>query len=270
MLNIITKKLAGIYPDLHYKLLQAGIEEKPEAYIKKTLLAAIYLTIGLFVFFFLLFAKSGNAKIAFISMPIIFILSLFYIIRIPDAIISKKDKEINREIVYAGRFLVIEIQSGVPLSDAFNNLSKNYPKIGKYFKLITDKVSLGTGMEDAMSEVIEVTPSNNFRRIVWQILNSQRTGADVGDSINSVVEQISREQSILLQEYGRKLNPLAMFYMMAAVIVPSLAVTFFVIISSMMGLEISLTVLLSIVFFMAFVQFMFLSMIKFMRPAVDF
>ncbi len=270
MLNQIIKKLAKFYPDMNYKLLQAGIDEKAEAYLKKTIVSAGYLTVGIVVFLFFLLAKSGNAKIAFISAPIIFAISFFYIIRIPDALISKKDKEINREIVYAGRFLVIEIQSGVPLYDAFNNLARNYKNIGKYFKLITDKVSFGTGMEDAMNQAIELTPSNNFRRIIWQILNSQRTGADVGESINSVIEQISREQSILLKEYGRKLNPLAMFYMMAAVIVPSLAVTFVVIIASLVNLQLNLTVLLSIVFFMAFVQFMFLSMIKFMRPAVDF
>lgn len=270
MPSFILKRFAKAHPKLVYKLRQAGIEDKPESFIKRTLLSAFYVAIGVTIFLFLTLSRSKLGKITIYFFPLIFALSFFYLLRIPDVLIKKKEKEISKEIVYAGRFLIIEIESGVPLYDAFINLARNYKTIGKYFRQITDKVNLGTSMEDAMNTAVELTPSNDFRRILWQIINSQRTGADISKSLNAVIEQISREKAILLKEYGRKLNPLSMFYMLIAVIVPALAITFLIILASMISLELDLPILLFIAFLLAFIQFMFLAIIKFLRPAVEF
>ena len=51
------------------------------------------------------------------------------------------------------------------------------------------------------------------------------------------------QQQIEVKEYGRKLNPLAMFYMMIAVIVPSLGMTMLVVLATFVGLKLSLLVL---------------------------
>ncbi|MEK6808498.1 MAG: type II secretion system F family protein [Nanoarchaeota archaeon] len=270
MLKVILKRISKLSPNIQYKLRQAGIEDKPAVFMKKTLITSLYMTLGIALFLFLTFSKTKKVGIILYLFPLVFIVTFFYLMKIPDALIKKKEKEISREIVYAGRFLVIEIESGVPLYNAFLNLAKNYKNIGKYFKQITDKVNVGISMEDAMNEAVELTPSNDFRRILWQIINTQKTGADVSRSLSSVIEQISREQNILLKEYGRRLNPIAMFYMIMAVIVPTLSVTFMLVITSMINLEISQTFLLFISFFLAFIQFMFLAIIKFLRPAVDF
>ncbi len=91
--------------------------------------------------------------------------------------------------------------------------------MGKAIKQIVENVDFGATMEESIDEAIEFTPSQNFRKLLWQVMNSLRTGSDVTASLNAVVEQITREQIIAVKEYGRKLNPLAMFYMMIAVIV---------------------------------------------------
>jgi flagellar protein FlaJ len=121
-----------------------------------------------------------------------------------------------------------------------------------------------------LTEAVEYIPSDNFRRILWQILNSIRTGSDVAQSLISVLEQIAREQTIEVDKYSKKLNPLAMFYMIIAVILPSLGVTMIVVFSSFVKFEIGLTALIFIAFLLGFVQFMFLSVIKFSRPAIEF
>jgi len=205
-----------------------------------------------------------------IFIPIIFFILFSYLLKLPDVTISKKEKGISKEIVFAGRHLIIELESGVPLYNALINVSKNYEVIGKYFKEIVNKVNLGTSMEDALTEAVEYIPSDDFRRLLWQILNSIRTGSDTAKSLESVLEQIAREQTIEVNEYSKKLNPLAMFYMIIAVILPTLGVTMLIVFSSFIDIEISLTVLLVIAFLLAFTQFMFLSIIKFSRPAVEF
>ena len=129
---------------------------------------------------------------------------------------------------------------------------------------------MGTTIDDALNRAVELTPSNNFRRVLWQIINSMTTGADIATSLNAVMEQIVREQRIELNEYGRKLNPLAMFYMITAVILPSIGITMFVIFVSFLSIKLSLTTLLIIACFMGVVQFLFYTVVKSSRPASQF
>ena len=270
-LNTILQRISKAFPMLRMKLKQAGMDDKAEDFIKKTFLSAFYLTTGLVVMLFLVLAKFNVLKGAvFLIMPVVFFVMFFYMIRLPDVRISRKEKEISREIVFAGRFIIIELESGVPLYNAMVNVSKNYDVIGKYFKEMTDKVDFGTSMEDALNEAVEFIPSNDFRKILWQMINSIRTGSDVAKSLYSVMEQITKDQLTEVNKYGKKLNPLAMFYMIIAVILPSLGMTMLIILSSFIHFELSLTILLALAGFLGFVQFMFIAMVKFSRPAIEF
>ena len=124
-------------------------------------------------------------------------------------------------------------------------------------------------MEDAINETIETTPSSNLTKVLWQILNSLRTGADISSSLSSILDHIVREQVIEVKEYGRKLNPLAMFFMVVAIIMPSLGITMLIVLTTFISIKIDLAALLTIALFLGFVQYMFFSMIKSSRPAVE-
>ncbi len=259
------------FPMLKLKLKQAGMDDKPEDFTRKTFVSAFYMTTGLVVTLFLVLAKLNVLKgIVFLVVPIIFIVMFLYMFKLPDLKISKKEKEVSREIVFAGRFIIIELESGVPLYNAMVNVAKNFEIVGKYFKEITDKVDLGTSMEDALNEAVEFIPSDDLRKILWQIINSIRTGADIAKSLQSAMSQITRDQINEVNKYGKKLNPLAMFYMIIAVILPSLGITMMIILSSFIQFQLSLTILLALAGFLGFVQFMFIAMVKFSRPAVEF
>ncbi len=269
--NTFLQRISKANPGLKLKLKQAGMEDKPEQFIKKTLLSAFYMTTGLVVFLFLVLAKLNVFKgILLFIVPVTFFIMSFYMIKLPDLKISRIEKDISKEIVFAGRFLIIELESGVPLYNAMINVAKNYEVIGKYFKEITDKIDLGTSMEDALNEAVEFIPSNDFRKILWQVINSIRTGSNISKSLYSAIEQITKDQITEVNKYGKKLNPLAMFYMIIAVILPSLGITMLIIFSSFIKFQLSLTVLLVLAGFLGFVQFMFISMVKFSRPAVEF
>ena len=270
-LDTFFQRIAKGMPSLKLKLKEAGLDYKPEYFVKRTFLSAFYMTTGLVVALFLVLAKLDVFKgMVFFVIPVIFVVMFFYMIKMPDLAISKKDKEISKEIVFAGRFIIIELESGVPLYNAMLNISKNFDIVGKYFKEITDKVDLGTSMEDAMNEAVEFIPSNDLRKILWQIINSIRTGSDVAKSLYSVMDQITKDQVNEVNKYGKKLNPLAMFYMIIAVILPSLGITMLVILSSLIKFQLSLTILLSLAGFLGFVQFMFIGMVKFSRPTIEF
>ena len=256
---------------LKFKLKQAGMEDRPENFIKKTFISAFYVTTGLVAFTFLvLMSINFFSGLLFLIIPIIFFIMYNYLVKLPDLKIIRMEKEINKEIVFAGRFIVIELESGVPLYNAMANASKNFDVVGKYLKEITDKVSLGTSVEDALDEASELVPSNDLRKILWQIVNSIRTGSNTAKSLYSVIDQITKNQVIEVNKYGKKLNPLAMFYMMIAVILPTLGMTMLIILSSFIKFELSLTILLALAGFLGFLQYMFISLIKFSRPSVEF
>lgn len=269
--NVIFGRIARAVPDLKVKLRKASMQDKPDQFIKKTILIAFYMTTGTILFLFLLLSKYTSVNmILLIFAPLMFIFLFYYMLKLPDVKINKMDKEINKEIVFAGRHLIIELESGVPLYDSIVNVSKNYETIGRYLSEIIDKVNLGTPIEDAINEAIDLIPSRDFRRILWQILNSLRTGSDVVDALHIAIEQIVKEQKIQVDKYGRKLNPLSMFYMIIAVILPSLGITMLLILFSFIDIELNLVMLLFISFMLGFLQFMFLSIIKFSRPPLEF
>lgn len=271
-LDYFYKFLARNNNGLDIKLRQARMETRSEEFIKQTLISSLYLCFGLMIIFFLFFSGmplSSKIKVLIIGMPLMYFLSYNYMMKLPDVKARRLEKEINKEIIFAGRFIVIEIESGINLFKALENISTHYPKTGQIIDEILAKVELGTTLEDAIDEAIMICPSSNLRKILWQILNSIRTGSNLGKSLNTVLNQIVHEQKIEVMEYGRKLNPLAMFYMMIAVIVPSIGITMFIVMASFVGIQMRLPMLMAVVFFIAFVQFMFLSIIKNSRPAIE-
>ncbi|MFH1510930.1 MAG: type II secretion system F family protein [Candidatus Woesearchaeota archaeon] len=246
------------------------MSHKPEEFVKQTFLSSFYLTTGIIFIVGSVLAKLDILLgVLFVVFPLIFIGMFFYMLKLPDVKISRKEREIEREILFVTRHLIIELESGVALFDAFLNVSRNYPVMGKYFREITSKVDMGTPLEDALNEAIEFTPSANFRKILWQIINSMKTGAEVTRSLSGVVDQIAREQLIEVQAYSKKLNPLAMFYMILAVIVPTLGTTMMIVFASFLSIELNLAMLMIIVFFIACFQFIFWGIVKASRPSME-
>ena len=263
-------KLAKSFPNLKLNLAQAAINTTPEKFIKQNITLATYLSIAVtFIAALFLFRIKKELLIFLIFLfPIIYILSFLFFMNVPVAKARKGVREIDKEIVYAGRFLLVELSSGVPLFDAMTNVSKSYPAIGKYFQEIINRSEVGTPIDDAITEVMELTPSDNFRKLLWQIMNSLRTGADISSALESILDQIGREQLLEMKNYGKKLNPMVMFYLMIAVIVPSLGVTMLSLLSSFIGLNVSFGTLIAIAVGTTLIQLVFLISIKQSRPGV--
>jgi len=259
------KSISKSMPDLKLKLFQARIDQEPEFYVKKTFSTALFLSVSLVIIAFSIMKSPG----VLIIFPVLFFFSFFYFLRFVDVKIQKMSRNIGQEIIFAGRFLIIELQSGVPLYNAFVNMSKNYEVVGGFFAEIVEQVNLGTTMEDALNDSINKSPSPELRKILWQILNTMKTGANVAESLNAVIDQIVRQQQIDVKEYGRKLNPMAMFYMMMAVIVPSLGTMMIIVLATFMGFTVPLSILLIISAGIGFVQFMFYAVIKSQRPPME-
>ena len=158
------------------------------------------------------------------------------------------------------------------LFDAMMGITRDYGEVSREFNKVVEKVTLGVPMAAAMHDVAEHCPSSYGRRVILQMANSLTSGSDVADSLESVLDQVSQEQIIQLKAYGQKLNPLVMFYMIFGVIMPSLGVSFLIILLSFVGTGLSAYgsgILMAIFAMVAIVQFMFLSVVENSRPSFD-
>ena len=95
-----------------------------------------------------------------------------------------------------------------------------------------------------------------------------KAGSNLSIVINETINSLIEEQNIQIQRYGSQLNPLAMFYMLIAVIVPSLGVTFITVLGTIIALDKATIKLLfwGIFIVVIFFQIMFLGAIKSRRP----
>ena len=257
--------LTRLDPHLKEELRSARRRETVKQYTKKVFITSFYLSIGVGLIIFM-FAKN---ILFFLSAIFVFPFLFLYFMRSINIELLKISREISKEVIFATRFLMIELQSGITLFEALKGVAENYESIGPYFRDLVDKVELGTPMEQALRESIEYIPSDDLRRVLWQILNSISTGGNTVNSLRIIINQIVREKQILIKEYGRKLSPLAMFYMTATIILPSIGTLLLTILAMFVGLTLSLPFLLVIAGLILFIQLSFLAMIKSSRPPVD-
>ncbi|MCD4666476.1 type II secretion system F family protein [archaeon] len=267
---MLAKNIQKYFPHLKTRLIQAGMKETtPIRYIQNSLVSALIVDVAFVIiaFLFLLRMEIQPLTSIIIGIPLYLFLFFFFLNRLKVKI-NKRIKEIDQDIVFAGRFLLIELSAGVPLFSAMVNVARSYKRIGKHFEEIIKRVEVGIPIEEALSQVIDITPSANFRKMMWQVMNSLRTGSDVAKALDSIIDQIQREQLIQIRIYNKKLNPLVMFYLMIAVIVPSLGITIIALLSTLLGINLSLGSLLGIAIAIAFMQFLFYSIIKSSRPGI--
>ncbi len=265
-----TDSIAPYFPDLKKKLALAGIQESPSAFLERALIASAYVSVGLAlvagVVFYIYYI---NVLFALAAFPFIAIGTFFYFMLYPEAKTYGRQKDIETELVFAGRHILIALRAGMPLFDSLVGVSSGYGAVSEEFRRVVEKINLGVPMGQAIREAGANSPSNEFSRIMMQLSNALSSGADVADSLEVVLNQIAREQAISLKAYGQKLNPLIMFFMIFGIIFPSLGVAFAIILFSLVSggsLGITSTSLLYVIALIAIIQFMFLSFVESSRP----
>ena len=277
--SLVAERLSGRFPGLKQTLLLANMKEAPQAFLTKVIGSAFMFSITLLVLTAFLFIQArfidfNNLEVLnvllLIPLFIFYLVFFFFYFRLyPRVMMLKRKRELDYEVVFAGRHLVIALKSGVPLFDAMVGVSGGYGAASNEFSKVVQKVTVGTPMGQAIREITQICPSGYFVRVLMQISNSLSSGADVGDALDSVLDQITKEQLIQLKEYGQKLTPTVMFFMVFGIILPSIGVVLITVLFSVVsggraGLPSNL--LLYVFVFIAIVQFLFLGIIESSRP----
>ena len=234
--------------------------------------------INLFLFLFILF--SVILMIAGIRFFYIFGFGLAFIFAIfcsfgqlvyPKVFVSRKEKDVERNLLFALEDILIQLDSGIPLFDIMTNISgSNYGELSVEFRKAVKRIGSGEPEAEVLADISAKSHSVFFKRTLWQISNGLNAGSDMSMIIRENIKMLNEEQMIQIQNYGNQLNPLIMMYMLISVIVPALSVSFITVIASMMGLEENLTIgiFLGLFVFVVFFQIMFLGLIKSRKPSL--
>jgi len=218
----------------------------------------------------------------FITLPINFVyvltiaplaigfLAFFYVVQYPMLIISKKIRDLDRHLLFSLRHMQVQVKSGISLFDALVSVSKgDYGLIAEEFRKCVKKISTGLSETNALEQLIFKNPSMYFRRVIWQVTNAIRTGADLSDTLDAIVENLANEQKVAIRRYGSQLNPLSMMYMMLAIILPSLGITFLVLLSTFSGFAVTEMIFWFLLCILIVFQFSFIGLIKSRRPTIE-
>ncbi len=264
----IAEFLAPRFPGLKKKLELADIPSTHTAFLEKVIGSTIIASLLLLLLSFVFLTIYQISLVWLLPLALVIILMAFnYFMLYPDAALVKRKKELDYEIIFAGRHIVIALKSGMPLFETFVGVSSGYGEVSKEFKKIVDKIIAGVPTTQAIREVAQNNPSKYFVQMTMQIANSVASGADVGDSLEAVLDQISKEQIIQLKEYSQKLTPAVMFYMLFGIIVPSIGIVFAAaVLSFISGGQFGSSILIPIFLLIAIIQFLFLGMIESSRP----
>jgi Flp pilus assembly protein TadB len=146
----LSKSIALQFHDLKDKLKSAGINKKPEQYVHdalvNSLMFAFFLTI---LAIFLIIKFNFDILIGAVVFVVAYIIFFFLLMKRLDIEINKRAREIDKDVLFAGRFLLVKINSGKPLINSIIDASNSYGVASKYFKEIVRDIDLGTPMEDA-------------------------------------------------------------------------------------------------------------------------
>jgi flagellar protein FlaJ len=254
-------------------LRQAGIDMDLNTYFS----ISILMTFFVFLVTFVPIAVIGSfyqppAQVIPISLVFGFLVTssaFLYQLVHPKLLVYQKNRLLEQDLVYAIKYLLIKIKSGIPLYDAMVGVAYGeFGEVAKEFKKTIKEISTGTDVILALEEMALRNSSLFFRRTIWQITNNMRSGADIAAIFESLVESLVKEHKIMIRRYGSELNPIILLYMMFSVIMPSLGVTVIVVMSSFSGIKVPIFMFYLIPVTVFVLQILFLSILKTKRPVM--
>jgi flagellar protein FlaJ len=265
--------VSKFFPSLDWDLDQSDIDMEPREWSSVAIFSALF-------YFFMLFGlmlvitraarvlPTQSLGVSFLVGGSIAGASFLYISMYPKLLAKKKIRSVDSNLPHALHHLLIQVRSGVPLFNCLVSISHgDYGQLSKELGRTVDEINTGKSEIEALEALARDNPSLYLRRVLWQMVNSLKSGADVGTTIKEIVDNLGVEQTMAIKKYGAQLNPIAMLYMVFCVIIPTLGITFLLALGSFIGLSIQMEyVLLGILGFLVMFQFMLIGMIKSKRP----
>ena len=265
------QRLESFFPNLERELKTARMDEEPSEYLADCIKKAMKLSVPSATSLIaagVITETAATWKIGILSFPLLALMGFLTFAKYPKIKTNRRTRQLEKDLPYALRDILIEIKSGIPLYNAMKTVTSGYGEASEEFSIIIKDIDGGKSMVEALEESIVRNPSERYRRAMWQLNNSIKSGTDISVTLDSVVDSIIKDQKLDIKTYGKELNPYILIYLLIAVIGPSLGITGLIVISSFTGTSVDRNVYIVVIFLLLIAQFFFLNLIKSKRPEV--
>lgn len=263
--------LAKFMPYLKLELNRADFKVDYRKYIAMCMTSSFFLLLFVGIVLTLLMSKYGKVIYAPIISLVFFFIIFFMQLNYPKVVANRRTRKLDADLLPALRALLLQLNSGVPLFEAIASVSQQeFGEISKEFREVIKNINSGIPQIEALEKLALRNPSLYFNRSIWQIINGMKEGAPIKEVLESIIVNLTKEQVIQIERYGSQLSPVAMFYMMGAVILPALGIVFFIVMASFIDLGESIIKIAfwGLLAFVVFFQFMFSGVVKSKRPSL--
>lgn len=260
-----------MFPKMNRQLDNARMDKEPEEYLAecifKALKAGFPAGISL-ISMGVILEQPATTKLGIAALPLLTGMTFLTMANLPRIRTKKRTRKLEKDLPYALRDILIQIKSGISLHQAMKTATEGYGEASEELKIIVKDVEGGKSLATALEESIVRNPSEQYRRAMWQLANSIKSGTDISVTLESIVDSIITEQKLAIEKYGKELNPYILVYLLIAVIGPSLGITGLIVISSFTGTAVNQQMYLAILFMLIVAQVFFLNLVKSKRPEV--
>ena len=263
--------LRKIVPNIKRDLLRARMDVDPDVFVASAMFRGIQLSVTMAASL-LFFGYSTNQQSivtgSIVGFPLLFLFAFFTFANYPKIRSKRISRELEKDLPYALRHMLIEVRSGISLYESMVSVSEDYGEASEEFKRIVKDINGGKPQVKALEDSIVRNPSTQYRRAMWQMINALKSGTDVSSTLETLVDSMIKQQKLAVKRYGKELNPYVLMYLMIAVIVPSLGVTFLIVLSTFTGLGLGQILFFQILGGLIIFQIFFLNFVKSKRPEV--
>jgi len=266
--------LKGMTPGLDTDLIRAEMEINSDEYRFASMFSAFVWAMAFFALIsFSMAYLTGEIResllVGFGAGLVLFVMMLIVILRYPKIISGKESEQVDKDLVYALKDLLLSISSGLSMFTALTLVSRgSYGYVSKDIRRVISQVNTGVPLEDALEELAISTPSEHFQNALWQIINTSKSGAGVEGVIRSLVDNLVAEQRSNIQKYSNELNVLTLMYMLAAVAIPTIITTLMIILNAFVSVGASDIMFIVLIIISFFVQLTIIGFVKSRRPEV--
>ncbi len=272
----LAKLLLKLKPSLASELTGLETDAEPEDYVVASFFSALFY--GLVFFFFgyiisLILPSSPATKIPLLlgSVLGLFFFLIFFSLHIayPGILRRKIAVRENKDLLFALRELTMNIESGITLYDSMRILSSgDYGYVSKDFEQAVKRIAAGEYEKDALKTIAIENENDYVRRAVWQIVNSLETGSKVSSSLSSIIDILEKQIYREIRDYSANLNFIMLIYMLVAAALPSLGVTFLILLSTFSGAGVSIVTISAMIIVSAVVQIAIIGYVNTARPDI--
>ncbi|MBU2100848.1 MAG: type II secretion system F family protein [Candidatus Micrarchaeota archaeon] len=266
--------LQKVFVGTKYDLKKAELEITAEEYLTSAFISALFYGI---IFFALgtglLYLRDGIIESAFplnIIIGLVFFVLFFFLHLIYPGIIAKKIAfEVDQNLIFALKSMLIQVKSGVPLFSSIKNVAKSdYGVVSAEFQTVVQEINSGTPEAKAIEKMALRTKSEYLRKAAWQIVSSIKSGASSVGALETTISTLTTNQLRAIKNYAAELNLWILMYLLLAAAIPTLGITFMIILSAMGGSNITETHVMLTIAFAFVIQVVLIGFVKNRKPKV--